>query len=317
MKGLRELHTVLASRDTIGMAEPSAIDTTAAATDSSIANIGGGGSVRSARSASTAPPLASANVVEDVYATLEPSLDDMSPSGMPNEKNAMRGFVAFTGRAVPVEQLLRHRRRWVALQDVPETFLQGWLEIQLPLAKRKSKYFAALVGDVLYYWLKQKKPDVNVGRILIDRLAKVDVEETGKKKSELRIVGWKGEEYRVHGKLALLEQWCLALKQAQGASTLDLDAMYGGARTRAHSTLTSGDDVLVFPVILRGVAAGEPSSTRDDEHQQRHSQVLLCVSLEGVRLCAPFLEGMSLIVHVVMFRLFSEYALMHNRRYSV
>lgn len=292
VKGLRALHALLA-----GQQDGPAGDAT---------HEGAGGTTRQARSGSNAaPPAAMAAKPEDAYDGLVPSADDPSPSGLPNEKSAMRAYVAFTCRAIAPEQLLRHRRRWLALQDVPDSALQGWLEIQFPSAKRKSKLYAALVGDVLFYWLKQRKPDVNVGRILVDRSAKVDIEEVGKKKVELRIVGWRGEEFRVHGKRALLEQWCLACKQAQGASSLDLNEVYasdnGAAkRARTHSDLTTSSDVLVFPVVLRGAATGE-ATPRGEDQQQHPQQVLLCVSTEGVRLCSPFLEGARDATAVCLF----------------
>jgi hypothetical protein len=158
-------------------------------------------------------------------------------------QSMMRPFVSFVSCAVPAADLAHHRRRWLALHDVPSEMLQGWLEIQLPGPKKKTfKLYFALVVDVLYYWKTNKKPEVNLGRLLVDKSIKIDLLEVGKKKFELRLIGWKAEEFYIRGKAPLLKQWFEALQHAQSGSTLDLCEVYveRDKRSTGRTSLTQG-----------------------------------------------------------------------------
>lgn len=195
--------------------------------------------------AASLPTVAAAVVAAPVVASgpyqgRSPSPLDMAPSGLPREKvliaearvrvcaclvclicglqSFTRSLCAFCATPMDSKPLPDVRRRWVPLSAVPASAPQATLELEYGTKKRSHiKALFVLWGDVLFYWPKgSKRIDYNIGRILVDRSLRVQLLEVGKKKTQLRLVGWNGEEFSLLAKPPVLQQWHDAIVKAQG-----------------------------------------------------------------------------------------------------
>lgn len=303
VKGLRELHSLQLEREKNTEGAGAASSTTPTTTTATTTTTTTTKEVVASPRRGTLD--GSLDVDAAIYRTMRPSMGSPIPTGLPCENHVMRGLTMLCSssgaRWFRDEDLATYRHRWVPIQDVPASALQQSLEVHLHNSKKKVKYHCVLYGNTFYYYRSNKKPEVNIGRILLDKSALISLDQDGKKNHVIRIVGWCGEEYRLYGKSAQLLLLNEAMQKSQQETQLDLNAVFNedDARVTGRSAVTTGREVFVFPSVI----------THANVPLVLDQELLLCVTRWGVQFCNPFLEE---IVFAFPFECAQKWSIQRN-----